>query len=372
VVNKEEVIKALKGIRDPELGISIYELGMVKDVKVSNGLVKVKVALTVPNCPLRDTIRKDIVREVSKVKGVKGIDIRLTHMSKEELDELKKKIYEKRKMQKLAIRKMNKGGIRSIFAIISGKGGVGKSFVTSILAVELRKMGFEIGILDADVTGPSIPKIFGLNKRPRASKKGIIPVETKLGIKVISMNLLLDDPTMPVIWRGPLISSAIKQLYRDVDWGDLHFLLIDLPPGTSDAPLTVFQLLPIDGIVVVTTPQELALMIVAKAANMAKRLEVSVVGLIENMAYYICPHCNNKLYIYGRKKGEEAAKLMNAKFLGEIPIDSRISELADQGKIEEYECEEVNEVANKFRELVNEILEKSASSIPIAWRKERE
>ena len=193
--------------------------------------------------------------------------------------------------------------VKNVIAVVSGKGGVGKSFVTSSLAVELAKAGKKVGIMDADITGPSIPKVFGINEQAKGNENGIFPAQTKeLGIKVISVNMLLDEPNMPVIWRGPVIAGAVEQFWTDVMWGDLDYLLIDMPPGTGDVPLTVFQSIPLTGVIIVTSPQDLVSLIVEKAINMAKIMDKRVIGIIENYSYIKCPDCGKEIKIFGDSK----------------------------------------------------------------------
>jgi Mrp family chromosome partitioning ATPase len=260
---------------------------------------------------------------------------------------------------------------------MSGKGGVGKSFVTGFLAVQLARLGYKVGILDADITGPSIAKMFGL-KGPLyvTAEKRVLPAMSRTGIKVVSMNLILEEPQMPVIVRGPIINSVIRQMFQDIEWGDLHFLLTDLPPGTSDAPLTVFQSLPLQGVIVVTTPQDLALMVVAKAINMAKTLSeqlgaVKILGLIENMSYVVCSHCGEKMEIFGPSKGQDLAKRTGIPYLGSVPIDPEIARLADAGKIEDYVNPIFEEVARAVRLNATRLLEPVAGSMPIAWSEQK-
>lgn len=227
--------------------------------------------------------------------------------------------------------------IQKIIAVMSGKGGVGKSSVTSLMAIVLRNKGYKVGILDADITGPSIPKVFGIDKKRATAKGDIInPVETVTGIKVMSLNLLIDEEDKPVVWRGPLIGSSVKQFYTDVAWGDLDFLLIDLPPGTGDVPLTIMQSIPVDGLVVVSSPQDLVHLIVKKSVNMAKMMDVPIYGIVENMSYFKCPDCSKKHYIFGQSKIEEVAKEMDIDVLEKLPIDSEFVELCDEGRVEVY------------------------------------
>ncbi|MEE1243252.1 P-loop NTPase [Frisingicoccus sp.] len=230
-----------------------------------------------------------------------------------------------------------KSHIKHVIGIVSGKGGVGKSLVTSELAVMLQKQGYKVGIMDADITGPSIPKVFGVHGQAFGTEDGIIPFETKTGIKVMSVNLILDNEESPVIWRGPVIAGVVKQFWSEVVWGELDYLLVDMPPGTGDVPLTVFQSLPVDGIVVVTSPQELVGMIVKKAYNMAQMMNIPVIGLVQNMSYVLCPDCGKKIYIYGEGHGEETAKELNIPAYASLPIIPEIAALCDAGAIEDFE-----------------------------------
>ncbi len=229
--------------------------------------------------------------------------------------------------------------VRRVIAVMSGKGGVGKSSVASLLAVGLARSGRRVGLLDADVTGPSIPKLFGLKSDPTGVDGQMLPQTTALGIRVMSLNLLLEKEDLPVIWRGPLISGAVKQFWTDVVWGDVDYMVIDLPPGTGDVSLTVLQSLPVDGILIVTTPQDLSQLIVKKSVNMARMLDVPILGMAQNMAYMKCPHCGEKIEPFGVKTGEDTAKAMDLELLATLPIDSSISTLGDAGKIADCECE---------------------------------
>ena len=225
--------------------------------------------------------------------------------------------------------------VRHVLAVASGKGGVGKSLVSAMAAVELARRGLKVGIMDADITGPSIPRLFGMTARPESSMVGILPPETATGIKIISMNLFLDNSGQPVIWRGPLLTSAIKQFWTDVAWGDLDVLIVDLPPGTADVPLTAFQSLPVDGILMVTTPQELASMIVEKAAGLAKQMHKPVLGIVENMAMVTCPHCGEAFELFGPSHAEALADHIGAPVLARLPIDPTVTALADKGHVED-------------------------------------
>lgn len=227
--------------------------------------------------------------------------------------------------------------VKHVIGIVSGKGGVGKSFVTASLAVQMAKAGYNVGILDADITGPSIPKMFGVHEKVIGDEKGMYPAETKEGIKIMSVNLLMDDEEAPVVWRGPVIAGAVKQFWSETVWGDVDYLFVDMPPGTGDVPLTVFQSLPVNGIVVVTSPQELVQMIVKKAFNMANMMHIPVLGLVENFSYLKCPDCGKEISLFGKSHIDEAAKEMGTKVLGKLPLDPSYAETADEGKFYEIE-----------------------------------
>ena len=239
--------------------------------------------------------------------------------------------------------------IKHVIGVVSGKGGVGKSLVTSTLAVLLQKMGYKVGILDADITGPSIPKTFGLNTKVYQNDLGIIPAETKTGIKIMSINLLLPEDESPVLWRGPVIAGAVKQFWQDVVWGELDYLLVDCPPGTGDVPLTVFQSLPLDGAIIVTSPQDLVSMIVKKAYNMAEMMNISVLGIIENMSYVVCPECGEEFKIFG-SGSDTIAKDLGVDLLGKMPIDILVAKLVDSGRFEEYQNDYLKKAAEKIIE----------------------
>jgi len=238
--------------------------------------------------------------------------------------------------------------IQKVIAVMSGKGGVGKSFVTGLLASSLARSGLRIGVLDADITGPSIPMLFGLHGRVEAGEHGILPDISANGIKVISMNLLLKSEDQPVIWRGPLVSRAIQQLWGDVMWGDLDLLLIDLPPGTSDATLTIMQSLPVDGLVMVTTPQSLASMVVRKTVHMAQIVDVPILGIVENMAYFNAPETDQPIYIFGKSHTSAVAEAADAPVLAQIPIDPLISDLCDAGQIEQIQFSGLDQLLDAF------------------------
>lgn len=227
--------------------------------------------------------------------------------------------------------------VKKVIAVVSGKGGVGKSLVTSLLSVVASRQGFSTAILDADITGPSIPRIFGLSEKAQGSDTGIYPVSSKTGIQVMSVNLLLENDTDPVVWRGPVIAGAVKQFWTEVIWGDVDYMFVDMPPGTGDVPLTVFQSLPVDGVIIVATPQELVSMIVEKAVKMAGMLNIPVLGLVENMSWYQCPGCGDKLEVFGESRVEETAKRLGIAKTARIPIDPKLSAACDKGMIELFD-----------------------------------
>lgn len=227
--------------------------------------------------------------------------------------------------------------IKKVIGVVSGKGGVGKSLVTSLLATEMSNLGKNTAILDADITGPSIPKIFGVSEKAMGSEMGILPVKTKGGIDIMSINLLLEDDTAPVIWRGPVIGGTVKQFWTDVIWENVDYMFVDMPPGTGDVPLTVFQSIPVDGIVIVTSPQELVSMIVEKAVNMANMMNIPIIGIVENMSWVNCPDCKKQIKIFGESKTNEVAEKFNLPLLAQIPFDAKIASLCDKGEIESIE-----------------------------------
>ena len=235
--------------------------------------------------------------------------------------------------------------VKKVIAVVSGKGGVGKSTVTSMLACAMAKQGHSTAILDADITGPSIPKAFGVNECREATEAGIVPAISKEGIQVMSINLLLDDETAPVLWRGPVLAGAVKQFWTDVIWGDVDYLFVDMPPGTGDVPLTVFQSLPIDGIIVVATPQDLVSMIVAKAVNMARMMEIPVLGFVENYSYYQCPDCGKKTEVFGKSHLDAMSQQYNIPILARLPIDPTVAQMADMGCIEQVDLAAIEPAA---------------------------
>ena len=242
----------------------------------------------------------------------------------------------------------SKSSIKKVIGVVSGKGGVGKSMVSAMLAVAMRRREQNVAILDADITGPSVPKMFGIHGPVNGDGEGIFPAETKTGIKVMSLNLLLDDETTPVVWRGPVIAGTVKQFWTDVFWGDIDWMFVDMPPGTGDVPLTVFQSIPLDGIVIVTSPQELVSMIVSKAVRMASLMNIPVLGIVENMSYLKCPDCGREIKLFGESHVDEVAKEYGLDVLARVPIDPALANLADKGAVELMELPCAEEAADKI------------------------
>lgn len=252
------------------------------------------------------------------------------------------------------IEKLNDySSVKHVIGIVSGKGGVGKSLVTSSLAVMFNRKGYKTAILDADITGPSIPKAFGIKDMLIGSEKGLEPAKSETGIEIISANLILENETDPIVWRGPMIAGAVKQFWNEAHWDNIDYMFVDMPPGTGDVPLTVFQSLPLDGIVIVTSPQELVSMIVEKAVKMARMMDVPIFGVIENMSYLECPDCGKRLYPFGKSRIEEAALKQNVDILARFPIDPEFAQMSDSGKIEAVINEAADEAADKIENKLN-------------------
>ena len=241
--------------------------------------------------------------------------------------------------------------VKNVIAVVSGKGGVGKSLVTSLLAVNMRRRGYETAVLDADITGPSIPRAFGVTERAQGNEEGLYPVKTKKDIGIMSLNLLLENDTDPVVWRGPVIAGAVKQFWTDVIWGDVDYMFIDMPPGTGDVPLTVFQSIPVDGIIVAASPQELVGMIVEKAVNMASMMNIPVLGLVENMSYVECPDCGKKIQIFGESHIDEIAAKHGVKTVSKIPLSRDFAAAADSGKIEDIDLSFLDEMVSMLENI---------------------
>lgn len=241
---------------------------------------------------------------------------------------------------------------KKVIGIVSGKGGVGKSLVTGLMAVLAKRNGFKTAVLDADITGPSIPEMFNLHEKVTGDENGVYPAFTKTGIEVMSLNLLMENETDPVVWRGPVIAGTVKQFWTDIVWGDVDYMFIDMPPGTGDVPLTVFQSIPVDGIIVVATPQELVGMIVEKAINMARLMNIPILGLVENMSYAVCPDCGKRIDVFGKSRIDEIAEKGNLRVLGKIPFDSKLAAACDKGMIELFDGDWLAEGEKLLKEMI--------------------
>jgi ATP-binding protein involved in chromosome partitioning len=340
MLDKDKILDALAYVYDPELHRSLIDLKMVRDVRVHGGKVEVTIALTMPNCPLKGRIEADTRAAIKDLPEVQQVSVKLTFMTEEE----RKALFGEPKEGSAA----PYNHIHRVVAVMSGKGGVGKSLVTGLLATALAREGYQVGVLDADITGPSIPMLFGLRGPLEPGPVGIRPLQSGTGVRIISMNFLLESEDQAIIWRGPLIGRAITQLWGDVMWGDLDYLLVDLPPGTSDASLTTMQSLPVNGIVIVTTPQSLAAMIVRKAVHMAQAVKTPIVGVVENMAYFVCPDTGKQHYIFGPSHTGEVTQAASVPLLARLPIDPRVTALCDAGEVEAVDLEEIPALLDAF------------------------
>jgi len=341
--SEKEILAALEQVMDPELGRNLVELGMIHDLDIAkNGNVVFTLALTVPGCPLRDQMAASARKAVMAVKGVKDVEINFRGMTEDERRAVTG--------SGSTLPKLNQfNHVKQVLAVMSGKGGVGKSSVTALVGAALARRKFKVGILDADITGPSIPKLFGLPPGGlRSSEQGILPGVTKTGIKIISINLLLPDEDTPVIWRGPMVSGAIKQFWTDVLWGTLDYMLVDLPPGTSDAALTVMTTLPINGVLLVTTPQQLASMVVRKALFMLNQVNVPITGVVENMSYYNCPDTGSRHEIFGPSHAAEIAEAAGVAVQAQIPIIPLVATLCDAGLVEDARIPEIESLVEQI------------------------
>jgi Mrp family chromosome partitioning ATPase len=256
-----------------------------------------------------------------------------------------------RKTNDFSVAPHDLSNIKKVIGIVSGKGGVGKSLVTSLLSVMMNRRGYHSAILDADITGPSIPKVFGLKEKATGNESGLFPVKSKTGIDIMSINLLLEKDTDPVVWRGPVIAGTVKQFWSDVIWSDVDYMFIDMPPGTGDVPLTVFQSIKMDGIIIVTSPQELVSMIVSKAVKMARMMNIPILGLVENMSYFICPDCNKEYQIFGESHIEEIAKKNSINAIAKLPINPKLAAACDKGMIELFEGDWLENIADILEKL---------------------
>ena len=340
MVSKEDVLKALNKVHDPELHRSLVELGMIDALSIGeDGVIRFTLKLTTLACPMKSRMAEEARTILLTLPGVSAVEIEYAAMSKEQIQSIAGTV----KVGLPPIKQFNR--IDRIVAVMSGKGGVGKSSVTAMLAVELRRQGYKVGVLDADVTGPSIPKLFGLPPGGlRGGELGMLPAITPTGIRVVSTNLLLRQADQPTIWRGPMIAGTIKQFWQDTIWGRLDYLLVDLPPGTSDAALTVMQNLPLDGVVLVTTPQELAAMVVSKAVHMVNRMGFPIHAIVENMSYFLCPDNGKQYYIFGPSHVDEIADAAQVSLFAQIPVNPDVAVLCDAGKAEQIDLPQIRKL----------------------------
>ena len=330
MITPEQVRSRLDEVLVPHVVRSLTSMNLIRDITITDGAVKITLASTALDEYSQNWITEKIKESLKGLPDTKNIDIAYTDAKPLDLNK-----------------------IARVIAVMSGKGGVGKSLVSGLTAVALRRKGFEVGILDADITGPSIPKMFGLTDRPGGNDSSILPVTSKSGIEIMSINLLLPEEDEAVIWRGPLIGKAITQFWEDVLWGNLDYLIVDLPPGTSDAPLTVMQSLPISGVIVVFTPQDLTAMIVRKAVKMARQMDKHILGVVENMSYLYIKELDKKIELFGKSRGEEMASAAQAPLLGKIPVDPDLAALCDDGHIERYQSDFVDQIGEALASTIS-------------------
>jgi hydrogenase maturation protease len=326
---QKEILENLDTIEIPGVKRSLVKMNLIRDVSISDGKVDMQLSSTALTPEYQEELKDKINEVIGTLIGITAVNVSFVDSKPKDLNE-----------------------VGHVIAIMSGKGGVGKSLVAGLTAIALKRKGYSVGILDADITGPSIPKMFGLKGPPNGSENGLLPVITESGIEVMSINLLLPVEDHAVIWRGPLIAGAITQFWEEVLWGKLDYLIVDLPPGTADAPLTVLQSLPISGIIIVTTPQDLTTMVVKKAVNMAQQMKKSIIGVVENMSYLYVPEINKKIELFGKSRGEETAQAAGTRFLGQIPIDTALAKLCDEGKIERYDSDIITNLSSSLEKVI--------------------
>src|SRR4030065_614665 len=314
-ITEEKVFDALRSVMDPDLNRDVVSLGFIKEIKIDGGKVSFKLELTTPACPLKAQLKAASEEAVKGISGVSGVDVDVTSRVTTHRVEEKGEILP---------------GVKNIVAISSGKGGVGKSTVSVNLAVALAKTGARVGLLDTDIYGPSIPIMMGVTEKPEIRGEKLIPIE-KYGVSLMSIGFMIPEDT-PLIWRGPMVMKAVDQLLTDVEWGELDYLLMDLPPGTGDVQLTLSQKVPLTGAVIVTTPQDVALLDVVRGISMFRKLNVPILGVVENMSVFSCPHCGGRSDIFSHGGGKTASEKLDVPFLGEVPIDLKIREGGDAGR----------------------------------------
>ena len=326
MATEKQIRESLEEILTPGAMRSPVKLNLVREINISDQKVDITLASAALNPGAQDWLKSKIRDTIGQLPGISQANVNFVGTTPKEVND-----------------------VSSVIAVMSGKGGVGKSLVAALLGIALARQEKEVGILDADITGPSIPKMFGMGGvRPSSSETGILPVLSKMGISIMSINLLLEHEDDAVIWRGPIISKVIQQFWEDVLWGKLDHLIVDLPPGTADAPLTVMQTLPVSGVVIVFSPQELAAMVVKKAVRMAKQMDIPILGVVENMSYLTLPDSGKKLELFGKSQSQEMAEATGAPILAQIPIDPKLAQLCDQGEIERYSSEIFDSLSQNF------------------------
>ena len=326
---EEQVRESLGEVLVPGVMRSLVKLNLVRQVAISDEKVSISLASAALSQEAQDWLKAKVPDVIRKLPDVKEVETEFVQAKSKDVNEIK-----------------------SVIAVMSGKGGVGKSLVAGLVGLSLARRGYEVGILDADITGPSIPKMFGITTRPTGSDTGILPVLSRAGIEIISINLFLPHEDDAVIWRGPLIGKTITQFWEDVLWGRLDYLVVDLPPGTADASLTVMQSLPLSGIIIVFSPQELAAMVVRKAVQMTQKMNIPILGVVENMSYLILPETGKKLEVFGKSKADEMVQVAGAPLLAQIPIDPELARLCDEGNIERYDSQVVGTFADNLSQAV--------------------
>ncbi|OGQ12229.1 MAG: chromosome partitioning protein [Deltaproteobacteria bacterium RBG_19FT_COMBO_46_12] len=314
-ITKEQVLDALKSVMDPDLKKDVVSLGFIKELQIEGGRVSFIMELTTPACPLKEQLKTAAEQAVRGIAGVSEVQVEVSSKVSTHRVQMEEEILP---------------GVRNIIAIASGKGGVGKSTVCVSLAVALARTGARVGLLDTDIYGPSIPIMMGVKEQPELKEQKLIPI-IRYGVKLMSIGFLISEDT-PLIWRGPMVMKAVEQLLMDVDWGELDYLMIDLPPGTGDVQLTLAQKVPMTGVVIVTTPQDVALLDVVRGISMFKKLNVPILGIIENMSFFQCPHCGERTEIFSHGGGEAASRKLEVPFLGEVPIDLKTRTGGDTGR----------------------------------------
>jgi len=327
---EDEIRESLEAVLVPGVMRSLVKLNLVRQVDISDKKVNISLAAAALNQGAQDWLEAKVRAVLTELKGVNEVEVNFIEAKPKDANE-----------------------IRHVIAVMSGKGGVGKSLIASLIGLSLTRRGHEVGILDADITGPSIPRIFGITARPTGNDTGILPVLSRTGIEIMSVNLLLPNEDDAVIWRGPLIANTIKQFWGDVLWGKLDYLIVDLPPGTADAPLTVMQSLPLSGVVIVFSPQELAAMVVRKAVQMTRKMNIPILGVVENMSYFLLPDTGKRIELFGSSKGEGMAKTAGAPLLAQFPIDPELAKLCDEGDIERYDSEVLTGFIEAFLQAIS-------------------